>query len=119
MFQSFSKQWLHAQLTHNVSLSAAKTFWKLSLHHVGELLAKKKEENITRKIPQFPQVRKNIYKDICPEVEMTVAFRDKNDNSMVFVMDNEPQLITQYQRDPRYQKLYEEAHIKVICAVIA
>lgn len=58
------------------------------------------------------QVRKNVYKDICPDVEMTFYFLNKNDGTIVRVSDDHTPL-NKYQRDPQYQKLYEEAHIKV------
>ena len=58
------------------------------------------------------QVRKNIYKDMCPDVKMTFAFMKKSDGSVITVeADSTP--LTQFQRDPNYQKLYEEAHIQV------
>ena len=44
---------------------------------------------------------------------MTVAFLDNSTNSIIHLDGDQTQLITQYQRDPNYQKLYEEAHIEV------
>ena len=104
--------WLHTQVTHHVSLAATKAFWKLSFQHVAKLYELKADQGISRKIPQFPQVRKNIYKDYCPDVKMTFAFMNKNDGSIVYVNEDHTPL-QQYQRDPQYQKLFEEAHVEV------
>ena len=58
------------------------------------------------------QIRKNIYKDISPDVKMTFAFLDKTDGTVLHVQsENTP--LTEYQRDARFQKLYEEAHVQV------
>ena len=44
---------------------------------------------------------------------MTFAFKDKTDGSVTTVnVDKTP--LREFQRDPKYQKLYEEAHIEVI-----
>ena len=112
-FNSFCKQWLHTQLTHHVSLAASNTFWKLSFENISKIFDLKRNENISRKIPQFYQIRKNFYKDNCPEVKMSFAFLDKNDQSIIHVNgDTTP--LKEYERNPQYQKLYEEAHIEVI-----
>ena len=112
MFNSFCEKWLHEQQHHHVSLNAANSFWKLAFQYVGKLLELKLEENNKKKIPDFLHVRQVIYKNICPPVHMSFAFLDKSDNSIVHVEgDHTP--LNQYERNPRYQKLYEESHIKV------
>ena len=112
MFKSFSNQWLHAKLTHHVSLTAANAFWKLSFQYVGRLLQMKIDQNIKRKIPQFPQVKKVLYKNMCPDVKMSCAFLDKTNNSITHIAENDEQFSI-IQGDANYQKLYEEAHIEV------
>ena len=112
MLISLSNSWLQIQLTHHVSLEATNAFWRTSLKSFHELIEKKKAEGINRKIPQYVQIRKNIYKDICPDVKMSFAFLNKNDNTIVKVSADQTPL-TEYQRDPRYVKLYEEAHIEI------
>ena len=112
MFKSFSKQWLHAQLHHHVSLSAASHFWKLAFQYVGPLMDLKAAEHNRKKIPGFLHERQVIHKDICPPVKMTFAFLDKSDNSVVEVHEDHTPL-NHYERNPRYKKLYESAHIEV------
>lgn len=113
LFHSFSKKWMETQLTHHVSLSAANDFWKLSFKCIADIFDKKIAEGVSRKIPQYLQVRKNIFKDLCPEVKMSFVFLNKTDGTITHVKENHTPL-SRYQRDPNYEKLYEEAHIEVI-----
>lgn len=112
-FSEFSKQWLNIQLTHHVSLAASNAFWKMSFEHIFQIYQLKAAQNVTKKIPQFLQARKNLYKEYCPEIKMNFAFKNKNDGS-IFYIDADHTPLLQYERDPNYQKLFEEAHIEVI-----
>ena len=49
---------------------------------------------------------------MCPEVKMTFVFLKTSDGTIVSVTEDFTPL-TKFQRDPDYQKLYEEAHIEV------
>ena len=116
LFETFSEQWLQAQLTHHVSLAASNDFWKLSFKYVSEIIEMKRQENINKKIPQFLQIRKNIYKSICPDIKMNFAYLNNTDNSIIHVdVDHTP--VKEFERNPQYQKLYEEAHIQVISSM--
>ena len=74
----------------------------------------KETENVSKNVPQFVHVRKLLYSAISPHIRMTFAFKNLTDGSIHYVEDDRTPL-AQYQRDPRYEKLYEEAHIEVIC----
>lgn len=113
LFNCFSQQWLYTQLTHHVSLSATNSFWQLSMKYIPDMMEAKKRDNIKKKISQFVQVRKNIFKDISPKFKMTFCYMNKEDGTQYHVSENYTPL-TQFQRDPRYQKLYEQAQIEVI-----
>lgn len=117
LFKSFTRQWQNAQLKHHVSLAGCNKFWKLSFKYVSKIIELKERENIKRKIPLFLQIRKNMYKDIAPNVKMNFAFLDKESQSIIHVSDDHTPL-KEYDRNPRYQKLYEEAHIEVIIYII-
>lgn len=54
--KAFSNQWLHNQLTHQVSLAAGNSFWILAMKYIPKLMEMKENEGVTRKIPQFLQV---------------------------------------------------------------
>ena len=73
----------------------------------------KEQEHLFKKIPQYAQIKKNIYKSICPKIHMNFAFLNTSDGTIVKV-NSETTPLVQYQRDPKYKKLYEEGHIEVI-----
>ena len=56
LFENFSRQWLHTQLTHHVSLTASNAFWTLAMKLIPHLFEVKTREGIKHKIPQFLQV---------------------------------------------------------------
>ena len=113
VFTSFTENWLQTQLTHHVSLAGANAFWKLCFKYVSDLYALREAENISKRIPQFVHVRRQVYKQICPNIKMTFVFKDKT-NGMVHYVEDDQTPLTNYQRDPKFQKLYEEAHIQVL-----
>lgn len=62
-FKALSKEWLHSQLHHHVSLTASNAFWNLSLKYIPKLIEMKKIEANTKKIPQFLQVSNLNFKN--------------------------------------------------------
>ena len=104
--QSFSKKWLSIQLTHKTSASATNTFWKAALESLPKLLELKVEENIRKNVPTFVHQRRKLTGELCPDIHMTYVYRDKRDGSI--------STATVPKRNEFYEKLYEEAHIKVI-----
>ena len=112
LLRSLAKDWVHTQLSHHVSITGANAFWNLAFKYVFKLTKFKKREGIRKSTPQFLHMRKLIYKDTSPEVKMSFSFLKKSDGSIHHITEGHTPL-SQYERDPQYQKLYEEAHIKV------
>lgn len=113
LLKKMSEDWLKMQLTHHVSLTATNDFWSLAFKHIFEICSLKAEENVQKNVPQFLHLRNIMYRDACPDVKLTFAFKDLTDGSIILV-NNDKTPLTQFQRDPRYEKLYEEAHVEVI-----
>ena len=112
MLHLFTEKWAQAQLTHQVSISAANAFWSLAFENVCKIHQLKGDEGIRKGIPQFVHMRRVMYKEACPKIWMSFTFKNLDDGSIITVQDDHTPL-SRYQRDPKYQKLYEEAHIKV------
>lgn len=112
LLKSFSKTWLEAQLTHRVSISGANAFWDMAFKNVPRILQLKALEGIRKQVPQYINQRRVIYKEVSPEVKMSFVFKDKTDGSIIHVAQGQTPL-NEYERDPKYQKLYEVAHIEV------
>ena len=112
--ENFTKEWIRTKLTHHVSLAGADEFWKLSFKYVGDMLRLKEAENVTKGVPQFVHMRRLMYKDqtICPEVKMSFVFMNKNDGTIHYIQEGQTPL-KNFQRDTRFIKMYEEAHIEV------
>ena len=60
-FKAFSNQWLHTQLTHKVSLAASNSMWNLAMKNVQNLMELKERDGVSKKIPQFLQVKFKKY----------------------------------------------------------
>lgn len=83
---------------------------------VPDLLEKKESQNIKRKVPTFKHLRRQLYNDNCPEVQMKYVFRDLLDGSIKVV--NTTTAPKECNLRSRYEKLYEEAHVKVCMYVL-
>ena len=113
VLSSLSEKWLNTQLTHNVSAAATNSFWKISMELIPKLVSQKESDNITRKTPTFTQERRKLYRDNCPPVKMTFAFKNKSTGNIETV-DCDATPMNAYQRNPSYVKVFEEAHVEVI-----
>ena len=106
-----SESWLMAQLTHNVSAAATNCFWDIALRSFPALSDARERSMRKKNVPGYIHLRRQLYKERCPEVHMRFAYLNK-DSGTIEVVDckNDPG-----QRFPRskYTKLFEEAHIKV------
>ena len=110
--KNLSEDWLHIQLTHDVSASAANSYWKLALASFPALQAAKENSDVRKNTPGFEHLRRKLYSESCPEVTMNFCFLNKNTSEIEKVTCQK----SPAKRFPKskYIKLYEEAHIKVI-----
>ena len=74
MLDALVKKWMTIHLTHNVSLTATYEFWRVALNFFPKLKERKERDEITRKTPQFSHLRRQLYKDMCPKVELYLFF---------------------------------------------
>lgn len=113
LLKDFSRQWYLAQLQHKVSATAAEAFWAISRTFWPKIEAAKQAESITKTIPLFQNQRKILQKNFCPEIHMEFAFLNVTTGNVERVHSMSTPL-KEYQRNPNFIKLYEEAHIQVI-----
>ena len=107
------RDWTMTELNHHVSKAAANSFWQVADQHFHKLYEAKEREGISKKVPKFMQVRKNLYDKQVPQVSMQVAYKHKvtGEISLVETIDSTP--TSQYPPDV-YTKLYEVASVEVI-----
>ena len=113
LLNSMSRKWYFAQLSHNVSGTAAEAFWEIGRFFWPKLIQAKLQEGITKKTPLFQNQRKKLVSQLCPDISMQFGYL----NLATGEVENVSSHITpikDYERNPQYVKLYEEAHIQVI-----
>ena len=113
LLEGLAKKWQLTQLTHNVSVAAANSFWNLSLSLIpGVFNAKENSVPNNKQVPGFVHMRRKLYKDISPPIHMKFVYLNRSTNMVETIhCSSAPR-----QRFPKsqYIKLYEEAHIKVL-----
>ena len=111
ILEELSRQWQLIELDHNVSKTACNQFWNIAFKFIPELMEEKDRQNISRKIPQFEQIRRKFKKNNCPEVDMEMAYKKKDTNEVTIV--NCTSTPTKQFPGNLYEKLYEVATVKV------
>ena len=111
VFQDFCQEWMTTELDHTVSKVASNKFWTVAFKFIPRLLCLKKEQKVKKKIPNFDQIRRNLYDENTPEVTMEIGYKCKETNEVTIVHDN----VTSKNTFPRqeYDKMYEIATVKV------
>ena len=81
-----AKAWLSVELSHNISKTASDQLWKLALASFKPLLDAKIEDKITKKTPQFPQLRKYLYKQYASPISVRTGY--KNEQGELIIKDD-------------------------------
>ena len=105
IFTKLKRDWLSVELSHKVSKACSNDFWKLALERMHPLLQSKKDQKIKYKVPQFQHIRKQLYDELAPEVQIEIAYREKKTGIVHIVTDTKTN-IRQFPPN-EYVKLYE------------
>ena len=107
IFENLKSQWLLSEIQHSVSKSASEAFWRLSMEHIPKLENFRKR----KKNQQFKSIRRKMYDDLLPSVDMEIAYRNTATGEIRIVKDS----ITPRKEFPanEYEKLYEIGTLKV------
>ena len=112
LLNSFSEAWLILELKHKISKTAANEFWRLAISQLPNLLSAKQGQNVTRKIPQFQQIRRTLYSKHLPKINLEVAYL--NTESGEIETQSSANVPTKMFPSPAYTPLYEVATVQVI-----
>ena len=112
LLESMSRKWHYTQLHHEVSATAADKFWQIAKSFWPKLVEAKQVEGVKRKTPEFQNQRKKIVKQLCPDIHMEFGFLNVNTGAIHKVATRTAPF-KEYERNPNFIKLYEEAHVKV------
>ena len=108
ILEKLKSQWLLTEIHHSVSKSASEEFWKVALTNFT-LLAH--AEGRKKKPNQFKTIRRRIYEDLLPSIDLQIGFKNKISGQIVVVND----IITPLKNYPpsRFEKLFEIGTVKV------
>ena len=95
------------EIDHSVSKCASEQFWKIGLQYFHRL----NNAFGTKKTNQFNSIRKKIYKDKIPPIDLEIGYKDKTSGEVILVNDN----ITPVKQFPpsKFEKLYEIGTVQV------
>ena len=108
ILEKLKSKWLLTEASHSVSKSASEAFWKVSLDLLPKL-----NQGVGRKkkIAQFKTIRKKMYEDLLPEIELEIGYKQKSTGDVIVVKDTITPL-KQFSTS-KYEKLYEIGTVKV------
>ena len=108
IMEQFRSKWLLTEINHSVSKTACDAFWNLGLQFFTKLDA---AQGRRKKNPQFKTIRRQMYANLIPEIELEIVYRHKTTGEITVVKDS----ITPLKRfnTATYEKLYEIGTVKV------
>lgn len=109
---ALTRKWYLTQLDHKVSASAADAFWHIAKQFWPRLIKAKQQEVGKKKTPEFQNQRKKLITQLCPPIHMEFGYLNVRTGAILKV-ESQTAPSKEYERNPDYIKLYEEAHVKV------
>ena len=108
ILEKLKSKWLLTEINHSVSKTASDAFWKIGLLFFNELHA---APGRRKKTPQFKTVRRQMYRNLVPEIELEIGYRHKVSGEITVVKDS----ITPMKRfsTATFEKIYEIGTVKV------
>ena len=106
-----SQKWLVAEVDHTMSKAGSNELWRIASFYIPKIINAKNIEQVKKKNPQFNHIRRKLYDDYTPKVNLEIGYRNKETNEVTVVKDS----ITPRKRFPpnQFEKLYEIASVKV------
>ena len=96
-----------------MSKEGSAALWRIANKYFYKLYTAKKLQRINKKVAQFRQIRRQMYRDNVPQIHMEYAYRQKQTGEITTAknLDSTPR-----KRFPPsiYEPLYEIATIEVI-----
>lgn len=112
MLDKISKEWQLIELSHKVSKTATNMFWKVATDQLQSLQKFRETNKICRKIPQFRQVRKRLYRKHVPRISLEIGYLERSTGKIIKVEDTTQTPASKYPPN-QYKKLYEQATVNV------
>lgn len=112
ILEELSHKWMCEELDHTISKVASSALWKVAFQFIPKLIHARNSQDIKRKVPTFTHIRRTLYDNHTPEVNLEIGYKNKETNNMCIVQDT----VTPKSKFPphRFEKMYEVATVKVI-----
>ena len=111
ILKEITRRWLHIESNHNISKTASDKLWRLVTAEFSNLLRARESENISRKIPQLQQLRKQTHKNL-PTINMEIGYIHKESGEII-VEKNLRSTPRKRYSPAEYKKAFEIATVKV------
>lgn len=95
-------------MKHETSAEAANKFWDLAFQSVPHVIQQRR-----KKVPKLQQQRKKMFQNLCPEIQMKFAYKNKLTGEIIIHHGTTAPLKI-FRDTQKYEKLYEMAYVKVI-----
>ena len=109
ILEKLKSEWIEAEIDHCVSKTASDVFWRIGLNYFPKLEAAFGRRR--KKVSQFKSLRRTMYDELVPPIELEIAYRDKSTGEISVVKDTNTPL--KRFSSSKYEKLYEIGTIKV------
>ena len=107
LLEEMSKEWFLTQMKHHVSAAATNSFWDIAFKNIPLVLQQRR-----KKVPKFIQQRRKIKQNYAPPIHIEFNYLNLETNEVEqFRGSTEP--VKACTNNPKYEKLYEVAHVKV------
>ena len=112
ILSQLSMEWIDAEIDHKVSKEASNIMWKIANEYFHKMYQAKEEQGKTRKIPMFPHIRRKLYKDKIPKVNLEIGYQSKQSDELTILEDLESAPVNKFPPST-HRKLYEIASVDV------
>lgn len=95
--------------------------FELAKKWIPKLYLAKENEGVSRKVPQFVHIRRQLYDKKVPNVNLEVAYLDKSSDETIVLKNIDKIPSTSTYPPDKFIKLYEVASVKVnnfVCVFI-
>ena len=111
ILKHLSREWLKIERNHRVSKVAGNAFWCLARDWFHRLFVCKDRQNVRKKTPTFLQIRRTMYKQEVPPINMEFGYEHK-ETGVVSVARGEVTPKSQFPPN-QYKKIWEVATVQV------
>ena len=113
MLEEFGHLWLATLVNHDISMSAASYLWKLAFSWIPKIIQQKHDEQVTRKTPQFPHLRRKLLNQLVPPVWICAAYFNLETNEVIKPAASNVAHEKKFNDINKFKKLYEITSVSI------